>query len=59
MWSESIELQHNEERNADSDRKWEERVNYDEHEPTTFERAQYNEEIEQDIYERDSKMGAI
>ena len=59
QYAEAMQSLHSEERNADSEHKWEDRAQYDENETTTYERKQYNEEVEQDIYERDDKMGAI
>lgn len=58
-WNEALDTQRNEEREADRERAYQEREKHDEHEPTTYERAQYNEDIEQEIYERDDKLGAI
>lgn len=59
MWEEAYEHIINEERNADRERAYQEREKHDEYEPTTYGRAQYNEDEEQQIYERDDKMGAI
>jgi len=59
MWDESIALQHDEEREQDREARDTQRYDHDEHVPTTYERAQFNEEEEQAIYERDDKMGAI
>jgi hypothetical protein len=39
MWEESIGLQHNEERSADRERAETKHYDHDEHEPTTYERA--------------------
>ena len=59
MWDEAYEAMTNEEQNYDREQREAKHYDHDEHEPTTYERAQYNEEVEQDIYERDDKMGAI
>lgn len=58
---EAMQSLQDEERYADREREQERRENFriDDNEMTTFERAQYNEEVEQDIYERDDKIGAI
>ena len=60
-YQEAMQIVHDDERNADRERNQERVENFrlDENETTTYERAQYNEEVEQDIYERDDKMGAI
>lgn len=64
MWRESIELQQNEEQTADRERAEAKKYDHDENVETTYERAQregkeYHEEVEQEIYERDDKLGAI
>ena len=58
-WNEALDTQRNEEREYDREQKATQRYDHDEHEPTTYERAQYNEDVEQEIYERDDKLGAI
>lgn len=64
MWGEVYPLIVNEERNADAEARASRQYDHNDHEPTTFERAQYTkenfrEDEEQDIYERDDKLGAI
>lgn len=59
MYEEAYEAIRNDERVGDQERQDEKRYDHDEHTPTTYERAQYNEDIEQEIYERDDKLGAI
>lgn len=61
MWNESIELQQAEEQSADRERAESRKYDHDENVETTYERAarEYHEEVEQDIYERDDKLGAI
>lgn len=59
MNEESYAEMRQEEYNADMERQYEKRYDHDDNVATTYERAQYNEEVEQDIYERDDKMGAI
>lgn len=64
MWEEAYEAIRNEEYNQDANERASRQYDHNEHEPTTLERAQYTaenfrEDEEQDIYERDDKMGAI
>lgn len=64
VWQEAIRIQHEQDRAYDQEQKESRQYDHNEHEPTTFERAQYTaenfrEDEEQDIYERDDKLGAI
>lgn len=59
MWEEALQEMRNEEQNYDREQRETKQYDHNEHETTTYERAQYNEDVEQDIYERDDKMGAI
>ncbi len=64
MWEEAYQHIVDEERNADKEARASRQYDHNDNEPTTFERAQYTaenfrEDEEQDIYERDDKMGAI
>lgn len=69
MWEESYQLIRDDERNGDSEREQELRENYrldepvqemhDNNVPTTYERAQLNEDEEHAVYEMDDRLGAI
>lgn len=61
MWEESLRVQQTEEQNGDRERAETRKYDHDENVETTYERAarEYHEEVEQDIYERDDKLGAI
>ena len=59
QYAEAMQSLHSEEQNYEREQRESKQYDHDEHETTTYERKQYNEEVEQDIYERDDKMGAI
>lgn len=59
MYEEAYQAIRDDERNGDSERAQLVQEMHDNNVPTTYERAQFNEDEEQAVYEMDDKLGAI
>ncbi len=62
MWEEAMQIQQDEERNADKEREYERRENFRLEDETTYERAEREAQMADEVqadYEREDKMGMI